>query len=446
MSQCAAALAERDAGSGQAAEQQLVERAVLEIGAEQPVERQQGGEQGADPDDAGRHAAERLRRRADREREQRGREQEEQQRGQRVRAVPEREAQLARQQGGEARFMPLPSRSVAGAGQRQRQMRRGDDDAAPRGARRAARRDGRPSASSRPSVGSSSSQSGARREREPGQREPPALPGREHPRRQVARAPRGRARPARPPHRAAREPRRRNADSRPRSGPASPRRDGRDRRRAGHARRGRPRHPRRATAGMPASGRFSPASSRSSVDLPDPFGPGSSSAPPAATAKDEAAQHQPLAPERRQLLGPQHHRLPPVLHAAPSRGRTGGRHGLSRRAQLRMHQPGVHPRDRTPIEKEGATSHESHRAGQPQHPPHARRRGQDATSISRSPKPPRRSATSRRLPVSLKVLLENVLRFEDGTSYKVDDAQAVDRLAREGQQRPRKCRSARRAS
>jgi aconitate hydratase len=30
-----------------------------------------------------------------------------------------------------------------------------------------------------------------------------------------------------------------------------------------------------------------------------------------------------------------------------------------------------------------------------------------------------------RLPVSLKVLLENVLRFEDGTSYKVDDARAI---------------------
>src|ERR1035437_10492286 len=30
-----------------------------------------------------------------------------------------------------------------------------------------------------------------------------------------------------------------------------------------------------------------------------------------------------------------------------------------------------------------------------------------------------------RLPVSLKVLLENVLRFEDGKSYTVDDAKAV---------------------
>src|SRR5580698_8020079 len=30
-----------------------------------------------------------------------------------------------------------------------------------------------------------------------------------------------------------------------------------------------------------------------------------------------------------------------------------------------------------------------------------------------------------RLPVCLKVLLENVLRFEDGRSYKVDDAKAI---------------------
>src|SRR6516162_9242020 len=30
-----------------------------------------------------------------------------------------------------------------------------------------------------------------------------------------------------------------------------------------------------------------------------------------------------------------------------------------------------------------------------------------------------------RLPVTLKILLENVLRFEDGQSYKVDDARAI---------------------
>ena len=30
-----------------------------------------------------------------------------------------------------------------------------------------------------------------------------------------------------------------------------------------------------------------------------------------------------------------------------------------------------------------------------------------------------------RLPVSLKILLENVLRFENGSTYRVDDARAI---------------------
>ena len=30
-----------------------------------------------------------------------------------------------------------------------------------------------------------------------------------------------------------------------------------------------------------------------------------------------------------------------------------------------------------------------------------------------------------RLPVTLKILLENVLRFEDGTSYTVEDAKSI---------------------
>ncbi len=50
-----------------------------------------------------------------------------------------------------------------------------------------------------------------------------------------------------------------------------------------------------------------------------------------------------------------------------------------------------------------------------------------------------------RLPVSLKVLLENVLRFEDGTSYKVADAQAVIDWLQQGSS-TRKCRSSPRAS
>ena len=50
-----------------------------------------------------------------------------------------------------------------------------------------------------------------------------------------------------------------------------------------------------------------------------------------------------------------------------------------------------------------------------------------------------------RLPVSLKVLLENVLRFENGVSYKVDDAKAIAEWL--VQPIPiKKCRSARRAS
>src|SRR4051794_24387972 len=37
-----------------------------------------------------------------------------------------------------------------------------------------------------------------------------------------------------------------------------------------------------------------------------------------------------------------------------------------------------------------------------------------------------------RLPVSLKILLENVLRFEDGTSYRIDDARAIAEWAKTG--------------
>jgi len=37
-----------------------------------------------------------------------------------------------------------------------------------------------------------------------------------------------------------------------------------------------------------------------------------------------------------------------------------------------------------------------------------------------------------RLPVSLKILLENVLRFENGASYTVDDARAIAEWAKAG--------------
>ena len=51
-----------------------------------------------------------------------------------------------------------------------------------------------------------------------------------------------------------------------------------------------------------------------------------------------------------------------------------------------------------------------------------------------------------RLPVSLKVLLENVLRFENGTQLQGRRRQGDRRLARAGAAPTRKCRSGPRAS
>ena len=56
-----------------------------------------------------------------------------------------------------------------------------------------------------------------------------------------------------------------------------------------------------------------------------------------------------------------------------------------------------------------------------------------------------------RLPISLKVLLENVLRFEDGRSYTVHDAHSIAAwLTSRGKDEKeiafRRCRSSRRAS
>ncbi len=49
------------------------------------------------------------------------------------------------------------------------------------------------------------------------------------------------------------------------------------------------------------------------------------------------------------------------------------------------------------------------------------------------PKAERAIGDVSRLPVSLKVLLENVLRFEDGRAYKTDDAQAIAAWLKDGQ-------------
>ena len=58
VSQCAAALSATSASRGRGAERQDVEGAVLLVGLEEPVEREQAGEQRADPERAGGEAGE----------------------------------------------------------------------------------------------------------------------------------------------------------------------------------------------------------------------------------------------------------------------------------------------------------------------------------------------------------------------------------------------------
>ena len=202
--------------------------------------------------------------------------------------------------------------------QRQRQVRRRDHHpAACRDAPPAWRRSARPTRASSPSVGSSSSHSGAARQRQPRQRQPPPLSGRQHARRQV-----GQFRQA---HR-----RQRLATAPPRSRAAKPqvlrRRQPRLHRvlmpdighpRA-HATAGRPAHPRRPTAARPAAGRSSPASSRSSVDLARPVRPGQQQRAARRHGEVEVAEHQPLAAERRQTLPPAARPLPPPCGRSPA--------------------------------------------------------------------------------------------------------------------------------
>ena len=64
-----------------------------------------------------------------------------------------------------------------------------------------------------------------------------------------------------------------------------------------------------------------------------------------------------------------------------------------------------------------ATAHESNRAGYPEDPPHATVEGKSYDYFS-LPEAAKTLGDISRLPVSLKVLLENVLRFEDGTQLQ----------------------------
>ena len=197
---------------------------------------------------------------------------------------------------------------------------------------------------------------------------------------------------------------------------------------AAHARRGRPARPRPSQSSAPGRRRISPASSRSSVDLPGAV---------------RAGQQQRAARRQREATG---RRTPPARPA----GRRGPRASQHQPARPRMppcglpRRPWTEPapcdalqpaasavaasaRRATPDRR--APDHADDRAGQPEDPPHPRRWTARPTTTSACPRRPRRIGDISRLPVSLKVLLENVLRFEDGAQLHGGRRQGDRRLA-----------------
>ena len=278
-------------------------------------------------------------------------------------------------------------------------------------------------AASSPSVGSSSSQSGAARQRQPCQRQPAPLSRRQHARRQIGEFPQpDRSQASRTI--AAAQPRREPQVLRARSAPASPHPGARHRPRAAHAPADRPAHPRRPSQQVPAAGRSRPASSRSSVDLPDPFGPVSSSAPPAATAKSEVAEHQPLAAERRQTRRLQHIRLPALWTLADWCDLSPPRQVHCLTIAPAAHRLNSPLNEKAPTMKAiGQDTLKTRRTLTVQG------KSYDYFSLAEAAKS---LGDISRLPVSLKVLLENVLRFEDGTELHGRRCQGDRRLARRG--------------
>ena len=73
----------------------------------------------------------------------------------------------------------------------------------------------------------------------------------------------------------------------------------------------------------PAAGRTNPASSRSSVDFPDPFGPASTKGAAGGHGQRQVAKHQPLAAEHRHVLCRQH--FCPQIHFVEVASKADGR-------------------------------------------------------------------------------------------------------------------------
>ena len=264
----------------------------------------------------------------------------------------------------------------------------------------------RPRRHPRPVVGSSSSHSGA------GARASRASASRRFCPDESTRAGRSasgakrqrRQRRRRPPRHAAG---RRNRGSRSRSAPASAHPGATRSAGAPHGRRGRRRCPRPRQATAPSAGRSSPARMRSRVDLPAPLAPVSSSASPAASAKDRPGEDHAVAPQAGEVarfqdrLARLRHCRPPSMDrrrspcfkppdCAAAKGRLAARKGI---ATMRMIGQDSLKTRRT-LNVDGKTYHYFSL-------PEAAKSIGDVT----------------RLPYSLKVLLENVLRFEDGRSY-----------------------------
>ena len=173
----------------------------------------------------------------------------------------------------------------------------------------------------------------------------------------------------------------------------------------------------------PASGRFSPASSRSKVDLPDPFGPSSSSASPSATAKDRSRS---TSRSPRNAAIARASTLFRVCNPfSPPPVDQGGMLWSKPLTVFRSHpRLIVHASAICP----GSTSEAAFMKSTGQDTLKTRKTlqvGGRAYEYFSLPAAAAQIGDVSRLPMSLKVLLENVLRFEDGKGTKVEDAKAI---------------------
>ena len=130
MSQCASALTADREFERRRAHHQQVERSVLLVGGQQPVERQQARQQRTEPQDRGTDALEQREIRPDRERHQRHHGHKEQHADHRAAADPDRDPDVAHEQGLERAHAARSSLSSRASSMPERKMRCRDHHAA----------------------------------------------------------------------------------------------------------------------------------------------------------------------------------------------------------------------------------------------------------------------------------------------------------------------------